>query len=133
MGVGIYPAFKPNPTVARFDTDGKVLAMNFEELDFLCRELRIRPFSSFGDNRSLPDNFRGDPGEYFANLEPFDEWYPSSQGVVVFSALASHISDNPQAARRFAQPEDLVFELRCLESCVKVAEEAKAKFHLDMA
>ena len=133
MGVGIFPVFKPNVPQATFNTDGKVLAAEFGALDDLAGELGLPSFSSFGDNRPFPDDFDGDPEDYFDELEPFDEWFAASQGISVFSALAESIGTDTSAAALFRDPEDVLFELQCLVSCLQVAQEQGASFHLELA
>ena len=132
MGVGIFPVFNPNVANAEFDTDGKVLASEFEALDELSTTLGIRLFSSFGDNRPVPDGFDGDPDELYDVMGEFDEWYSASDGIAAFSALAKTIRDDQIAAKLFREPEFVIDELKCLVSCLKVAESAKANFHLEL-
>lgn len=131
MGVGIFPVFYPDIQGVDFDTDGKVLAQSFETLDELAGNLGIRLFSSFSDNRPVPNGFDGDPDELLEMNGEFDEWFSSAEGAAVASRLVQAIRSNPNFAKLFPDPERLVMELETLQTCLNAAESAGAKFHLE--
>ena len=61
MGLGVYPVFQPRVPEAKFRNDGKLLLQEYEKLDELAVKLGLKRFSSFGDNREIPEDFDGDP------------------------------------------------------------------------
>ncbi len=132
MGVGVFPVFNPNIPEAVFDSDGKVLAVEFGALEAVSIDIGVRPFSSFGDNRPVPDDFDGDPDDLKEELGEFDGWFAPSDGIAVFSALAAQIRENSGVSRAFRDSDHVVGELECLISSLKIADSKNALFHLEM-
>ena len=133
MGVSVFPVFNPATPAARFESDGKVLAHEFAELDELASDLGIRLFSSFGAQRPIPESFDGDLDDLDEVLDFFDEWYSAAEGIEVVTALASRIATDPASARLFRNPADVVYELGELEKCLRIADQTNARFHLELA
>lgn len=92
MGVGIYPAFNRPVDEAAFDCEGKALARSFEALD---AEMGLPGLSSFGDTRSIPEDFDGDPNELDEVVGPWDEWFPIADGLRTIDGLIAAVSRLP--------------------------------------
>jgi hypothetical protein len=126
MGIGIFPLFKTRVDGTQFGSDGKVLAAEFELLDELAQKLAVRPFTSFGDNRAVPDDFAGDPDELEDLLGPWDEWFRASDGLVTVEALLKELSAERPAG------DALVGDLEELRRCLQRAAEESVEFRLEM-
>jgi hypothetical protein len=132
MGVGIYPVFQPPVEEAVFDCDGKLLARWFEKLDAIAAENGLPAFSSFGDNRLVPEGFDGDPDELNALLGSYDEWFPIEEGLRAVEGLISAINAKTGTAKTLRQDDDIVGELRELANCLQKAGKKSASFRLEM-
>lgn len=126
MGIGIYPVFLPDVPNASFLGDGKLLAAEFQRLDDIARAADVRPFTSFGDNRPVPEDFDGDPDELEDLLGEWDEWFSPADGLHTLDALIAALASDPDA-------DDLLYEVNELARCLRVAAAAGAQFRLEMA
>jgi len=132
MAVGIFPIFKPRRASIRFQTDGKILAAEFERLDDLADQLGVPRFSAFGDNRAIPEGFDGDPEALDELLGPFDDWFSPVDGLVTVDALLQAF-DQPETAHRFRQLEDVRLELTEMRRSLEHAAAEGVQFRLEMA
>lgn len=129
MGIGIFPVYDPPLALGAFQSDGKILAAEYELLDAIAREAGVKAFSSFGDNRPVPDDFDGDPDEL--ELDEWDEWFDPVEGLLTVKTILSKISASP-ADSGSQDPYDLVDELRELERSLAIAASSGVKFRFEM-
>jgi hypothetical protein len=134
VGVAIYPVFKPTVDEASFDYDGgKLLARYFDKLDAVAEAVGAPAFTSFGDNRPIPEDFDGDPDDLGEAMGPWDEWFPIDDGLRTVEGLISAIESGIRQAKSLKQKDDIVDVLRELASCLRKAKKRGARFHLEMS
>jgi hypothetical protein len=132
MGVGFYPVFKPQIEDAVFDLDGKVLARSFKQLDRIASAAGLPAFTSFGDNRPIPEDFDGDPEELEEVLGPWEEWFAITDGLQVIGGILRAINSKLPAARSLKERDEIVEELQQLLACLRIASKRGAQFRLEM-
>jgi hypothetical protein len=133
MSLGIYPVFESKLQGAKFEALGEVLARNYQSLDRIARAAKLKPFTSFGDNREVPDDFEGPPEELEAVLGPCNEWFDPTDGRTAIQALANHIKTNKRAAKKLDEPAGVIEELEELARILAVAENEAVRFRLEMS
>jgi hypothetical protein len=131
MGVGIYPVFDLALPAVQFDSDGKVLAREFKALDIVAAAAGLPAFSAFGDTRPVPEGFAGDRDELYDLLGPWEEWFPTVDGLRVIEGLLGAIEEGTES-EALDDPEEVADELRELARCLRAAAEAGARFRLEM-
>ena len=94
MSQGFYPVFEMKFEEPKSNFLGEVLLSNVEELDRISRKAKLSPFTMFADNRSIPNDFQGDPEELEDILGEWNEWFDSSEGCAVMRALANISKQN---------------------------------------
>jgi hypothetical protein len=132
MGLGILPIFKPNVAAAVFEPDGKILAANCEALAELADLIGVSPLSAYCDMREIPEGYEGEPSDLDIVMGRFDDWFNPSDAIHSFSQLIVFIQSGDSRAHCLADPQYVVEELLCLVECLKKAEMANAKFHLEL-
>jgi hypothetical protein len=134
MSLGLWPRFKPSVDAARFSQpDGAVLLLDiYQQLDRLASVRRLRPLSSFGDRREVPDGFDGGPDELEDVLGPWDEWFAISDGIQTVEGLIDLLRSNTKAVRKVKNTEGVLTELEELLRCLRIAEKEKAEFRLEI-
>ena len=132
MGMGIFPVFNKPGLDRWYTSDGKALAVDLPQLDAVAEKLNIRKFSSFGDDREVPEDFDGDPQELDEILGEFDEWYEPKEAIEVFTRLATEIKGPRSSEINLQYPETIVEDLLAIVRCLNAAEEVGAQFRLEL-
>lgn len=132
MSLFIYPEFDPELKGTTCDALGEVLEANYQTLDKIALSANITPFSAYGDNRPIPEDFDGDPNELAEVQGEWTEWFNPAEGLKTMQALAEHIKVNPETAGRLASPTEVVAELEELARVLNTAVEQGARFRLQM-
>ena len=132
MGMGILPVFNKPGLDRWYTSDGKALAHDFPHLDELAEKLKIKKFSSFGDDRGVPDDFNGDPDDLDELLGEFDEWYEPMEAIEVFTQLASEILKSDPTESHLQYPDATAEDLLAIVRCLNAAEETGALFRLEL-
>jgi hypothetical protein len=132
MGFGIYPVFNPKVPDAVFGVDGKLLAQYSVVLDRIARDNGMPAFSSFGDNRPVPDRFNGDPDELSEALGPWNEWFLVGDGLRVVEGLLAAIGSGAAGFRSSQDSAEVATQLRELAACLSMAMLCGARFRLEM-
>ena len=124
MSLGIYPVFNKKLAGAKFCALGEVLAHNFEALDKIAGNARLKRFTAFADNRPIPEGFDGDPDELKEVMGESTAWFDAADGRAAMQALADYIKTNPKAVEAL---DDAVGVVRELEEIVRVLAVADAE------
>lgn len=133
MGIGVCPVFHPQVAGADFGADGKIVLHEMEVLDELAAEVGVLFLSAFADNRSIPDDFDGDPDELEDLMGPWNEWFDVDEGIETTVALIDAISGGHEVIDEFEfPPESVVEELQELLRCLRLAKTAGARFRLEV-
>lgn len=132
MTICIFPTFDRKVKVIT-RTTGEFLGSNFEILDILAEAIGLIPFSSFGDNREIPDDFDGPPSELDDILGEWDDWFEIENGLSTVDGLADAIEGNDEFRIRVPAPEAVVVELRDLSAQLREAGKQGAKFRLELS
>ncbi|MFO0826455.1 MAG: hypothetical protein U0792_25605 [Gemmataceae bacterium] len=130
MSLGIYPVFQPKLTSTKFDALGELLAANCEELDNIARVAKLTPLTAFADNRTISDEFDGDPDDLAEVMGEWTEWFEPAEGRTAIHALADHIKASPKAANRLIEAGGLVEEL---SRVLRMAAMEGVRFRLQMS
>lgn len=69
---------------------GETLVDELETLDDLAQAHHLRLLSSYADDRDIPDDFAGDPGELAAFLGPNPVWHTPAEASDQIRRLAEH-------------------------------------------
>ncbi|OWK38069.1 hypothetical protein [Fimbriiglobus ruber] len=133
MSLGIYPVFNPELMGTKFDALGERLAVNFEALDQTACSAGLTPFTAFADNRTVPEDFEGDPEDLADVMGEWTEWFDPAEGQAVMQAIAGHIKANPTAAEQLDDPDEVVAELEELARVLAAAAVEGARFRLQMS
>lgn len=102
------------------------------ELENLADECGVERLSAFGDNRELPEDFEGDPEEWSATLEPFEEWFGCDEGRKAVKGLLNAVCKNRRLAGRFDNWIDLEIALIDLEHELARGESERTRFRLEL-
>ncbi len=132
MSLGIYPVFERSLPDVQTSLTGDMLAEHFEELDEITEEAGLTPFTSFADNRPIPDDFDGDPEDLADLLGEWDEWFDSAEGYKALQALANHIKTDSRAANRLQDADSVVAELEDIATSLAQAATQGVRFRLEM-
>ncbi|EMI46619.1 hypothetical protein RRSWK_00858 [Rhodopirellula sp. SWK7] len=132
MGAEVFPVFHPRVPAASFDAGGKLLLREHATLDSIARELNLAPFTAYGDNREVPEDFDGDPDELNDALGEWDEWFSIDDGLKTIDGLIAAIKIDPQVAGRLDDPESIWSDLESLARCLRIAREQNARFRLEV-
>jgi hypothetical protein len=107
-----------------------------EELDELCKKLRLEPLSAFFDFTDLEYRLAANPAED-APLDPESglpyaidamKWFPTKRGLSVVQALEKKLRQRPELVDLETQDQALL--LGELEDCAtQLAPSAADKFH----
>ena len=132
MGVGIFPVFEPPVPGADFDGDGKLLVRESAKLDRIAISQGLKRLSAFGDNREVPEGFRGDPEELDEILGPWDEWFPVTEGLRTVEGLIRIIRSSSKTAAKLDDPVGVLEELEELARCLRMAKKEDSQFRLEL-
>ncbi len=130
MGVGLYPTFDPAVPSAVFDVEGKLLLDVFEPLDRVAVRHGLKPISSFGDNRDIPVGFDGTPDDLDEALGPWNDWFPTAEGLRTVEGLIAALRSDPEGIE---MPGEVIDELAELARALREAEKHGARFRLEIA
>lgn len=133
MGMGIYPSFKPTIVDAQFQVDGKALFREYEVLDEIALSSGLLAFSSFADNREVPEDFEGDPDEMKELLGPWDEWFDPTDALKVVEGLINMIRGDKTVAAKLEDPDYVQKELIELKRCLQIGVTKGVLFRLEVA
>ncbi|TWT87795.1 hypothetical protein [Stieleria varia] len=133
MGAEVYPVFHPRVPAASFDADGKLLLREHAALDSIARELSLTPFTAFGDNRDVPEDFDGDPDELDEILGEWDEWFSIDDGLETIDGMIAAIKTDPKMAGRFEEPDCICSVLESLANCLRIARNEYAQFRFEVS
>ncbi|TWT38598.1 hypothetical protein [Blastopirellula retiformator] len=133
MSMSVYPAFNPELTGVQFEAEGKLLFDEFEMLDAIAETIESPWFSSFGDDRPIPEDFDGDEDDLEEALGPWDEWYSAQDGLAMVVGLIDAIAEEPDFADQLNEPQEVIAELEAMKVCLEAAIEQGAKFRLELA
>lgn len=130
MGQGIWPVFEPGLGIHP-KLDGSPLLAAADALDRLAVTLGVRTLISFADRRQVDaDGEEDDEGIEQAIPTP-EDWHDPGDGLSTFGALIAALQ-SPETAREFDLVEDLLFELRDIERCLRIAVGSGARFRLQV-
>lgn len=132
MSLGVWPVLERKLVGTSFQAPGEVLASNFEALDKIAGSAKLTPFTSFADNRPIPDDFAGDPDDLAEVMGEWTEWFDAADGQAAMQALADHIKVNRGAATRLESPASVVAELEELARVLAVAAAEGVRFRLEL-
>jgi len=132
MAPGIFPIFDKIIDEAIFKIDGKVLLREHQKLDEISVYLGLPRFSSFGDNREIPEGFDGTPDEFEEMIPPFNEWFDVEKGLETVNLIIYGINNNIEIRQKFKIPDILLEELHELSKCLTKAMKYNAKFRLEI-
>lgn len=132
MGAEVYPVFNPRVAAASFNADGKLLLREHAALDGIARKLGLAPFTAFGDNRDVPEDFDGDPDELDEILGEWDEWFSIDDGLRTIDGLIQAIENDADMAARIEDPDDICADLQELAKCLRIARDQNARFRLEV-
>lgn len=132
MGAEVFPVFNPRIAAASFDADGKLLLREHAALDSIARDLGLAPFTSFGDNRGVPDDFDGDPDELDEVLGEWDEWFSIDDGLKTIDGLIQAIENDADMAARIEEPDYIRADLQELAKCLQIARTQCDQFRLEV-
>ena len=93
----------------------------------------LRPFTCFGNNRPIPDDFDGDPAELAVVMGESDEWFDPAEGRAAIHALATYIKGNRKIARKITGAKTVILELEDLVRVLVAAEAEDVQFRLEMS
>jgi len=133
VGAELFPVFNPRVAGASFDADGKILLREHAALDSIARDLNLTPFTAFGDNREVPEDFDGDPDELDEVLGEWNEWFSIDEGLKTIEGLVEAIRSDLDMAERLEEPDHVRSHLECLAACLRIAREENAQFRLEIA
>lgn len=133
MGAEVFPVFNPRVPAASFDSDGKLLLQEHAALDEIAANLGLTPFTGFGDNREVPEDFDGDPDDLDDILGEWDEWFSIDDGLRTIEGLINAIRNDPAMAGDLEEPDLIQSDLGELASCLRTAREGNAQFRLEVA
>lgn len=133
MGMSVFPVFNPELTGVQFEAEGKLLFDQFEALDAIAEAIDAPRFSSFGDDRPIPEDFDGDEDDLEEALGPWDDWYSPVDGLKMVVALIDAIAEEPECAEQLDFPEEVAAELTEMKRCLEAAVEQGAQFRLELA
>ncbi|UUO06849.1 hypothetical protein M4951_00710 [Blastopirellula sp. J2-11] len=131
--MSVFPVFNPQLNGVQFEAEGKLLFDQFETLDAIAETIEVARFSSFGDDRPIPEDFDGDEDDLEAALGPWDEWYSPVEGLKTMVAILDAIAEEPDFADQLDQCEHVVEELTEMKACLEAAVEQGAQFRLELA
>ena len=130
MGAEVFPVFNPRVPAASFDADGKLLLREHAALDSIALDLDLAPFTMYGDNREVPEDFDGHPDDI---LGEWDEWFSIDDGLKTIDGLIAAIKNDPRMAGRLDDPNFIRSDLEALANCLRVAREKNARFRIEVA
>jgi hypothetical protein len=131
MGIGICPVFNPRVASTHFTCEGRILLCQFEALDAIAIGVGLPPFSSFGDNREVPEGFEGSPDELNNLLGPWNEWFSIAEGLKVVNGIiqAATIGSWREI---LDEPERVVEELEELARTLRIAQATGTTFRWEL-
>ena len=135
MGLIVYPAFRDPIPETKPRTSGEYLARAFDTLDRIADTYGLPRFTSFSDQREIsPDETRA-PWEIKEQSGPSEDWYPASEGVTAFEALATLIRDEDEVANSLESPEAVIEELEDLARilALAIASNEDIEFRLELS
>ena len=132
MGVEMFPVFNPDVPEAQFRNDGKLLLSEHRKLDDMALENGLTPFSAFGDNRDIPEDFDGDLSELEELLGEWNDWFSIDDGLKTIEGLVAVIEDHPETAKRLREPKYIVDDLKSLVECLRIAQAKGVKFRFEV-
>ena len=83
-------------------------------------------------DQQLPEDFEGDPEEWSATLEPFEEWFACDKGRKAVRGLLNAVSKKRRLAGRFENWIDLEIALIDLEQELARGESERTRFRLEL-
>ncbi|MCC9630112.1 hypothetical protein LOC68_17095 [Blastopirellula sp. JC732] len=131
--MSVYPAFNPELTGIQFEAEGKLLFDQFETLDAIAEAIDSPRFSSFGDDRPIPEDFDGDEDDLDEALGPWDEWYSPAEGLKMVIALIDAIAEEADFSEQLDFPDEVIAELTEMKRCLEAAVEQGVLFRLELA
>ena len=132
MGLILYPVFERDFKAPPSDATGEFLANSFDTLDQIASEHGLKPISTFGDSRTVPEDFEGDPDELDEVMGPCTDWYDSRDGVTNLRELLNLISSRSDLANRLDSAEAVIDELRSLIMQLEVSSKEGIRFRLEL-
>jgi hypothetical protein len=132
MGLSVVLVFERSfPTPPRV-TNGELLAESFGPLDDIAHAVGLRPMSSFGDNRDVPQDFEGPPEALNELLGPCTDWYDAGIGASALLAIGDAITSRPDVAQDLEDPLRLAAELGDLARLLETAAAHGVRFRLEL-
>ena len=128
----LYPIFDGGMPSIRNRTTGEFLAGELDALEAAAEVLGVQPLSAFGDSRSVPGDFVGDPDELNEAMGPSTDWFDPSECAESCMRLADAIAADSGAFSVDA-PGDVERELRDLARVLKSAGERGLRFRLELS
>ncbi len=100
----------------------------------LAAEVGLVPLSAFGDGRAPPEDFDGEPEEFFEQLGPSTDWYDAAEGRAAVLTLVAALESEPGYVEALGDGlgDAVVEELRALAEVLAAAAAAKSRFRIDL-
>ena len=89
-------------------------------------------FSSFGDNREIPENFNSESDDLDEILGDWDEWFQIEEGILVFSSILKGIRSQQNLRELLVEPKHIEDDLEEVISCLKLAKINSKGFRLEI-
>jgi hypothetical protein len=127
MGVGLVPFYEPEVLEeARYNGDGKRLAMEYTTLNDIAVKAGLRPLSQFAQGEF--EDYSDDATEPSKTAELI--YHPANEGLSVVEGLIREIRSSPTFASRLDDSAFTLEELEELARSLRAAEQSGARFCL---